>query len=265
MKIQAMNLIHSAAKIWANAFGRTTDQIKFPSGGVVFSGGTGVHGEYCEPFAKPLHTNKPTYTRCAEGKLEFVAHDDSGTIKYFVSKFAVHELVSYAGCIRAVVDKIHFKDGKFTYDLRTSSCPEGLPEDSLSAVAPSAKFKAGDVVYFKNIGHSLCATENPNKYIVISPNAAGGFVTLKRWDNEAAATCRESDLRLWVETKLTHCLQTLSNTWYPTSCVSKYEKIIHLGGFRIDGETRDIFACYEKNGKLILWAGIKGDDTTESI
>ena len=189
---QAMNLIHSAAKIWANAFGRTTDQIKFPSGGV-----------FCpEPLGEVLGHKFYPITKSWEDILK-----------------------------ESVGSKIQ--------------------------VAPSAKFKVGDAVYFKNIGHSLCATENPNKYIVISPNAAGGFVTLKRWDNEAAATCRESDLRLWVETKFTHKLvgreiKTLILNFTPNDFVSIKCLPTEYGDMA--------FYCTTKEGQSIILFGIKGDD-----
>jgi hypothetical protein len=174
---------YQAAKNMAAAIGRTTDQIKFPSGGVVYQ---------CPPIPEHLIVSREP-----------------------IMKFQV---------------------------------------------APSAKFKVGDAVYFDRKKWDVEDVATNECKIRISASAGSCTREFRAW-----TVVKESDLRLWVETKLTHCLQTLSNTWYPTSCVSKYEKIIHLGGFRIDGETRDIFACYGKNGKLILWAGIKGDDTTESI
>lgn len=194
---QAMNLIHSAAKIWANAFGRTTDQIKFPSGGVV-------------------HQCPPRYGFYKDG---------------------------------LPIDPICV--------IKSWQPPAPNPYFGQVQVAPSAKFKVGDAVYFKNIGHSLCATENPNKYIVISPNAAGGFVTLKRWDNEAAATCRESDLRLWVETKFTHKLvgreiKTLILNFTPNDFVSIKCLPTEYGDMA--------FYCTTKEGQSIILFGIKGDD-----
>lgn len=248
---------YQAAKNMAAAIGRTTDQIKFPSGGVVFD------TPICRAEAiTPLPLGKlKWYTDnvvCGveESLYSQLVVTEKGVCKY-KSKFGMGELVSYAGCIRAVVDKIHYKDGKFTYDLRTNSCPEGLPEDSLSAVvAPSAKFKTGDAVYFKNIGHSLCATENPNKYIVENPNAAGGFVTLKRWDNKAAATCRESDLRLWVETKFTH--KCGFDTIHKTEMKPSDYKVAYLGNNIITG--KDTFSGTQHDGKIDIFFGIKGDD-----
>lgn len=208
----------------------------------------------------PLFSKKPTYTRTAEGHLELVDGMDGCEKKYCASKFGVGENVQY-GCIKSDIVMIYWNGSEFLYTLKSNSAPDNIRERFLhETVKPSAKFKVGDAVYFDRKKWDVEDVATNECKIRISASAGSCTREFRAW-----TVVKESDLRLWVETKLTHCLQTLSNTWYPTSCVSKYEKIIHLGGFRIDGETRDIFACYGKNGKLILWAGIKGDDTTESI
>ena len=269
---QAMNLIHSAAKIWANAFGRTTDQIKFPSGGVVHQCppryGFYKDGLPIDPICvikswqppapnpyfgqvqvAPSFSKKPTYTRSAEGKLEVV--DGGVEKKYRCSKFAVHELVSYAGCIRAVVDKIHYKDGKFTYDLRTNSCSEGLPEDSLSAVvAHSAKFKVGDSVYYRGLRliiESIWISIDNVPVYLIRPN---GY----------ACSVQESDLRLWKETVLTHCLQSDGKTWSDGGSHGwkkewyKNIEVLYSGG------EYDVFLVGSMRGNRCIFRGKKGDD-----
>ena len=271
---QAMNLIHSAAKIWANAFGRTTDQIKFPSGGVVHQCppryGFYKDGLPIDPICvikswqppapnpyfgqvqvAPSFSKKPTYTRSAEGKLEVV--DGGVEKKYRCSKFAVHELVSYAGCIRAVVDKIHYKDGKFTYDLRTNSCSEGLPEDSLSAVvAHSAKFKVGDSVYYRGLRliiESIWISIDNGPMYLIRPN---GY----------ACSVQESDLRLWKETKIKAILDDDTKNMIDTPCELSvfFDKfnVKHVGKNTIGD---DVFVLTSKRFNTVrILFGIKGDD-----
>ncbi len=264
-----------SAEAWAkvaDAFGKSLTAIevaanlkkfsdackKFPSGGVVYQ---------C-PKVDPLiprrllwYTDfveprkKPTYTRTAPGHLEIV--DEEGCQKgYRVSKFAVGEIVSYAGCIRAVVDAIHWKDGKFTYDLRTNSCPDGVPEDSLIAV-PAPKFKVGDAVYYMVQNHKY----SPKRWVVKS--VANECYHIETDDYPRSRTyVKESDLRLWKETVLTHCLQSDGVTWSDGGSggweKEWYKKIEIMHGYSCGD--RAIFLVTTTSGQQAIFKGIKGDD-----
>lgn len=249
---QAMNLIHSAAKIWANAFGRTTDQIKFPSGGVVFSGGTGVHGEYCEPFAKPLHTKKPTYTRTAEGHLELVDGMDGCEKKYCASKFGVGENVQY-GCIKSDIVMIYWNGSEFLYTLKSNSAPDNIRERFLhETVKPSAKFKVGDAVYYKGVKTTIRALWRiePHEFMyVIHPNSY-----------ECAVP--ESDLRLWVETKFSYILGS-GVCIIPMSQIDM-KSIKYMGKSVVPPANieygDDVFLGKTTSGKDIILFGTNGDD-----
>jgi len=213
-------------------------------------------GYVTEYKAKPLHLGKlKWYTDnmvCGikESLYSQLAITEKGVCKY-KSKFGMGELVSYAGCIRAVVDRIHFNEGKFTYDLRTNECPSGVPEYSLSAVV-EPKFKAGDVVFYDNL------LSNNKKWVVLE--TIGVATKLRQIDGDRVRECcpNESKLRLWVDTRLTHGLAS-NGLWvgcggkdYP---INPTWKLTYLG--KVIGY--DTFLC-ESKGAPELFRGIKGDD-----
>jgi hypothetical protein len=207
---------------------------------------------------KPSCSPKPTYTRTAEVHLELV-DDGCGEKKYRASKFAVGQLVYYAGFIRAIVDGIHWNDGKFTYDLRTNDCPSGLQEDSLSAVV-EPKFKVGDAVYVKNIGHTLKPVEFPNKYI--AERYDGEYVVCKRHDGFSHCYVKESDLRLWVETKFKYAVgyrdgKKPKSIEFSDISAEKLKRVKHLGKNTFGD---DVFCFTSTIGVPIIFLGIKGDD-----
>jgi hypothetical protein len=282
---------YQAAKNMAAAIGRTTDQIKFPSGGVVSDTPRMIFAG--EPYMVPPKSpslasleyhfaenskklqeimdevkkkkdelRKLTFTRSAKGHLEVVDGNDGSENKYRCSKFAVHELVSYAGCIRAVVDRIHFKDGKFTYDLRTNSCPDGVSEDSLIAVVPAAKFKNGDTVYYP---HLIGGT----KWSVITIHTYENngipykiMYDLKSDCGDRKCTVLESNLRLWKETTFKYAVgyrdgKKPKSIEFSDISAEELKRVKHLGKNTFGD---DVFCFTSTIGVPIILLGTKGDD-----
>ena len=104
------------------------------------------------------------------------------------------------------------------------------------------KFKEGDAVYSggtkwiiddvqQHNGYRIRSTERPHLYVI----------------------AYESNLRLWKETKLTHCLQRNSDSWYESDYL-KPSDLKYLGS--INGH--DTFIGTSMG--LTLYRGIKGDD-----
>lgn len=195
--------------------------------------------------------------------------EEGGVMKH-KSKFGVGQLVSYAGCIRAVVDKIHLNDGKFTYDLRTNECPSGVPEYSLTAVKPcehlmdafryatpvldthnaAPKLKVDDAVLYKGEKWEVVGwyTNTNSKDIDYCISRGLDHLNVK-----------ESDLRLWKDTKITHIdnadpISSYGNINNDKGAMSKLKYI----GKHLDG--KDMFLQDAGNGKSVLWYGEKGDD-----
>ena len=117
-------------------------------------------------------------------------------------------------------------------------------------VAPSPKFKVGDAVYHK--GNKLFVKRNMIScpQMVEVGNSCAGYTTV----------VAESDLRIWKETVLTHCLQSDGVTWSdggPNGWDTKwYLKIEHLPNYTNPA----LFKVTTKSGNECIFRGIKGDD-----
>lgn len=245
---------YQAAKNMAAAIGRTTDQIKFPSGGVVYQ---------CPPIPEHLIVSrepimkfqvappKPTFSRSAEGKIEFV-DKEGGERKYRCSKFAVGEKVLYCGQ-KAEVAEITWKDGKFTYSFRSNSFADNIPEENICAYAvPSAKFKVGDAVYFDRKKWDVEDVATNECKIRISASAGSCTREFRAW-----TVVKESDLRLWVETKFTEWLSSFDDKWVKNDYyIDPSWTIMYIG--KIVG--KDTFVATGLSGSPALFRGIKGDD-----
>ncbi len=255
---EALNKTGYAFKIDVACIAEYEAAKKFPSGGVVYQ--CPPIPEHLivsrEPIMKlqvaPSFSKKPTYTRCAEGKLELVDDCGDGTKKYCASKFGVCEIVTYCGQ-KAEVAEITWKDGKFTYSFRSNSFADNIPEESICAyVAPSAKFKVGDAVYYKGVKTTIRALWRiePHEFMyVIHPNSY-----------ECAVP--ESDLRLWVETKFSYILGS-GVCIIPMSQIDM-KSIKYMGKSVIPPDNieygDDVFLGKTASGKDIILFGTKGDD-----
>lgn len=117
-------------------------------------------------------------------------------------------------------------------------------------VAPSPKFKVGDAVYHK--GNKLFVKRNMIScpQMVEVGNSCAGYTTV----------VAESDLRIWKETVLTHCLQSDGVTWSdggPNGWDTKwYLKIEPLPNYTNPA----LFKVTTKSGNECIFRGIKGDD-----
>lgn len=110
------------------------------------------------------------------------------------------------------------------------------------------KFKRGDKVYYEG-----------KKWSIQSDYGAFCLVPINRlneYGNTQGTYVIESDLRLWKEHELTHCLQHAFDTWYESDYdVSKYKSIEFIGN--ICGH--DTFLITTETGSKNLFRGKKGD------
>lgn len=114
------------------------------------------------------------------------------------------------------------------------------------------KFKVGDAVYYKGKKYTIRErywSGEKWKYNMTKPiDAESGNLLIGM---------NESDLRLWKETVLTHCLQIDGKTWYESDWeVLGYKSIKYLGNI----VKHDTFLVESHGGNLNLFRGIKGDD-----
>lgn len=114
------------------------------------------------------------------------------------------------------------------------------------------KFKVGDAVYYKGKKYTIREmywSGEKWKYNMTKPiGAESGNLLIGM---------NESDLRLWKETVLTHCLQIDGKTWYESDWeVLGYKSIKYLGNI----VKHDTFLVESHGGNLNLFRGIKGDD-----
>lgn len=166
---------YQAAKNMAAAIGRTTDQIKFPSGGVVYQ---------CPPIPEHLIVSREP-----------------------IMKFQV---------------------------------------------APSAKFKVGDAVYFDRKKWDVEDVATNECKIRISASAGSCTREFRAW-----TVVKESDLRLWVETKFTEGLSSFDDKWVKNDYyIDPSWTIMYIG--KIVG--KDTFVATGLSGSPALFRGIKGDD-----
>lgn len=142
--------------------------------------------------------------------------------------------------------------GKAAYDLRTNSCPSGVPEDSLSAVPPP-KFKVGDAVYFDRKKWDIEDVATNEYKIRISDSAGSCTREFRNW-----TVVKESDLRLWKKTELTHILNPLElpDKENFNDYAGRAKTAIHIGT-HISG--LDMFSIKTPIGESI-YLGTKGDD-----
>ena len=125
----------------------------------------------------------------------------------------------------------------------------GLFEIKPDPIQP--KFKVGDAVY-----------RNGQKYIVISISGQDVFYYTIKNEGMTRYSVKESDLRYWRETVLTHCLQ-ITGEWKPTDKIrffntEKYDILNYVGNV----EEEDHFIGYKKSepNHPYFFRGIKGDD-----
>lgn len=135
-----------------------------------------------------------------------------------------------------------FASGGITYGLTTSIKPDPI----------QPKFKVGDAVYYKGKKYTIRErywSGEKWKYNMTKPiGAESGNLLIGM---------NESDLRLWKETVLTHCLQIDGKTWYESDWeVLGYKSIKYLGNI----VKHDTFLVESHGGNLNLFRGIKGDD-----
>lgn len=113
------------------------------------------------------------------------------------------------------------------------------------------KFKAGDVVFY----NSPSGIKKWTVDIVWHPKSGTKYGLKGFKCCELHNICvAESDLRLWKESKLTHCLQSGSDNWYKSD---KYTPINIKFIGNINGH--DTFTG-ESCGVIHLYRGTKGDD-----
>lgn len=119
------------------------------------------------------------------------------------------------------------------------------------------KFKVGDAVYYKGKKYTIRErywSGEKWKYNMTKPiDAESGNLLIGM---------NESDLRLWKETVLTHCLQ-VTGEWRPTDKIrffntEKYDILNYVGTV----EEEDRFIGYKKSqpNHPYFFRGIKGDD-----
>ncbi len=138
---------------------------------------------------------------------------------------------------------------KITIDF---SALEPYPSGWMTTDPIQPKFKVGDSVYLRGgkwtvRGRYWSGTEY--RYNVSRP--------LTTDSDNLLAGITESDLRIWKETVLTHCLQIDGKTWYESDWeVLGYKSIKYLGNI----VKHDTFLVESHGGNLNLFRGIKGDD-----
>ena len=117
-------------------------------------------------------------------------------------------------------------------------------------VAPSPKFKVGDAVYFDRKKWDVEDVATNECKIRISANTGSCTREFRAW-----TVVKESDLRLWVDTKITHDdeMDVVRNDIWLKDLKSPKFIGIHING-------KAIFSEDAGNGKMVIWYGIKGDD-----
>lgn len=152
--------------------------------------------------------------------------------------------------------KAQFLKGKRTVTI-DFSCLEPYPSGWMTTDPIQPKFKVGDAVYYKGKKYTIRErywSGEKWKYNMTKPiDAESGNLLIGM---------NESDLRLWKETVLTHCLQ-VTGEWRPTDKIrffntEKYDILNYVGTV----EEEDRFIGYKKSqpNHPYFFRGIKGDD-----
>lgn len=124
-------------------------------------------------------------------------------------------------------------------------------------VAPSSKFKEGDVVYLKNIPFTPHGVAFPHKYVV---NKFDGKYLVTSQDNQRSTWATESDLRLWKETEF----EILVDDGITLKSCAGFSQPFCYDEVRFIGKTqegKDIFSAKTKSmAHTHIFYGTKGDD-----